>query len=199
MNHNMLRRPLNFEEIVDEALAHSSYKGNFGSFIFGFASSSIFFIGLLLIIYIIYESIRNQRNYEILTNIYEFMKQPKFILPLYYNKHFRRDFPKEKEEVIPIEPQPSSAGRESKPKEPVICQKPEFVVPALTVDPIGLPLSRSPTPHIKTPMHSYSNTNKDDYAFSTSSSVLSFDYVMEIKRRNVSSNILMNSPTGNSP
>ena len=193
MNHNMLRRPLNLEEIVDEALAHSSYKGNFGSFLFGFASSTIFFIGLLLIIYVIYESIRNQRNNEILTNIYEFIKQPKFVLPLYYHKNFRRDFPKE-EEVIPVQPKPPQ-----EPKEPTICEKPEFVIPALTVDPVGLPLSRSPTPRIKTPMHSYSSINKDDYAFSTSSSVLSFDYVMEVKRRNVSSNVLMNSPAGNSP
>ncbi len=187
----MLRH--SFDRIVNDAVSQTSYTGNIGSFLFGFSSSTIFFIGLMMIMYIVYESVIRHRNNEILNNILEIIRERKFILPLYYSKEFQWNHKN-------YSPQP--AVQQPKPEPEKTCERPEFIVPSIVIESsnIGLPLSRSPTPSIKTPMQSYSSTNKDDYAFSRSSTVLSMDYVAEIKRRNVSSNTFIQSqPNSNSP
>jgi hypothetical protein len=189
----MLRHTL--DQIVNDAVSQTSYTGDIGSFLFGFSSSTIFFIGLLIIMYIGYESIIYNKNNEVLNNILEAIKERKFVLPLYYSKNFRLQEKYKRQEPVPLQPQQS----ESINVRPI--DKPEFIIPSLQVDNnIGFPLSQSPTPNIKTPLQSYSSTCKDDFAFSRSSSVLSIDYVAEIKRRNVSSNAFIQSqPNSNSP
>ncbi len=188
----MLRH--SFDQIVNDAVSQTSYTGYFGSFLFGFSSSTIFFIGILVIIYMVYESMIRHRNNEMLNAILEIIRERKFILPLYYSKEFQWKHKNQDPHTV-IQTQPQQKLEQT-------CEKPEFVIPALQIDNnnVGLPLSRSPTPSIKTPMKSYSSTSKDDFAFSRSSSVLSMDYIAEIKRRNVSSNAFVQSqPNSNSP
>ncbi len=68
----MLRH--SFDQIVNDAVNQTSYTGYLGSFLFGFSSSTIFFIGILVIIYMVYESMIRQRNNGMLTAILEVIR-----------------------------------------------------------------------------------------------------------------------------
>ena len=103
---------------IDDIIKNSPYSEPVGGFLLGFSSTILGFGSLFILLLVLYDYYRFNKN-SIIMKTYNFItNEHEFVLPLYHKNNIK--------------------------EEPEITEKPDltsFVIPALNVDQVGFPLS----------------------------------------------------------
>ncbi len=107
---------------IDEMITKGPFSDVSNSFLFGFTTTILTFMTIIMIIAVFYNMFRQMNvikrdNNEFITFIKHYLRQQKLILPLYYDLAFRKK----------LEEQENLSDNEK-------TEKPTFVIPGLTVD-----------------------------------------------------------------
>lgn len=112
---------------IDDIIKNSPYSEPVGGFLFGFSSTFIGFGSLFALLLILYDYYRFNNN-SIIMKSYKFLSnEHEFVLPLYIKNPYKHE-----------------EGKKSDSTNVEITEKPDlssFVIPALNVEQVGLPMS----------------------------------------------------------
>ena len=109
---------------IDDIIKNSPYSEPVGSFLLGFSSTIIGFGSLFILILVLYDYYRFNNNSLIIRSYKFIINENEFVLPLYVKNQIQEEHNKKVDIEITAKPDLTS-----------------FVIPALNVDQIGLPMT----------------------------------------------------------
>ncbi len=112
---------------VNDIIRNSPYSQPVGEFLFGFSSTFIGFGSLFVLLLVLYDYYRFNNNSIIIRSYKFLLNEHEFVLPLYIKNPYKYE-----------------EGKKSDSTNVEITEKPDlssFVIPALNVEQIGLPMS----------------------------------------------------------
>ncbi len=91
----------------EKAIQTSPYETPIGGFFYGFSSSMLGFLVIIVIVYIIYDVNKKNSYSQTLENIQAILQEHRHVLPLYYSKEWRELIKTKKMDTPTIEIKPS--------------------------------------------------------------------------------------------
>lgn len=121
---------------IEKAFTHTPFESDIQNFFYGFTSSMIGFIIIIVILgYIIFDVNRKQKYNETLENIQTILEEQRHILPIYYTREWRELIETKKtDEPSPIESKPA-----------IITPAQDFIIPSIETNTNAL--TPIPTPN----------------------------------------------------
>lgn len=91
---------------VEKAIRNSPYETISGNIFYGFSSSMLAFLIIIVVLYIIYDVNKKNSYGETLHNIQVILQEHRHVLPLYYSKEWRELIKSKKMDKIQAEVKP---------------------------------------------------------------------------------------------